>query len=84
MVTISKVTSKGQATIPKEVRELLGIRPGDKVAFVVRGDTVVVIPVRGTLRDLRGSIRPKRVPEDLERIRLEVKKKISKARVKGS
>jgi len=83
-VTISKVTSKGQATIPKEVRELLGIRPGDKVAFVVRGDTVVVIPVRGTLRDLRGSIRPKRVPEDLERIRLEVKKKISKARVKGS
>lgn len=83
-MTISKVTSKGQATIPKEVRELLGIRPGDKVAFVVRGDTVVVIPVRGTLRDLRGSIRPKRVPEDLERIRLEVKKKISKARVKGS
>lgn len=62
----------------------MGIRPGDKVAFVVRGDTVVVIPVRGTLRDLRGSIRPKRVPEDLERIRLEVKKKISKARVKGS
>ncbi len=79
MVGISKVTSKGQATIPKEIRERLGIKPGDRVAFVVRGDTVIVIPIKGTLRDLRGSIRPKKVPEDLEEVRREVKRRIVRA-----
>ncbi|WP_135853319.1 AbrB/MazE/SpoVT family DNA-binding domain-containing protein [Halorussus salinus] len=31
---MSRVTKKGQVTIPKEVRENLGIRPGDEVEFV--------------------------------------------------
>ncbi|GBD46167.1 hypothetical protein HRbin41_00989 [bacterium HR41] len=31
---MAKVTAKGQVTIPKEVRERLGIRPGDEVEFV--------------------------------------------------
>lgn len=31
---MSRVTSKGQVTIPKEVREELGIRPGDEIEFV--------------------------------------------------
>ncbi|NEU55745.1 AbrB/MazE/SpoVT family DNA-binding domain-containing protein [Halorussus sp. MSC15.2] len=30
---MSRVTSKGQVTIPKEVRERLGIRPGDEIEF---------------------------------------------------
>ncbi len=29
----TKVTSKGQVTIPKEVRERLGLRPGDEIEF---------------------------------------------------
>ncbi len=33
-MTKAKVTSKGQITIPKEVRERLGLRPGDEVEFV--------------------------------------------------
>ncbi|MCY4615555.1 MAG: AbrB/MazE/SpoVT family DNA-binding domain-containing protein [Chloroflexi bacterium] len=32
MVT-AKITSKGQITIPKDVRERLGLRPGDRLAF---------------------------------------------------
>jgi AbrB family looped-hinge helix DNA binding protein len=33
-MTKAKVTSKGQVTIPKDVRERLGLRPGDAIEFV--------------------------------------------------
>jgi AbrB family looped-hinge helix DNA binding protein len=38
----SKLGPKGQAVIPKEIRELMGIRPGSEVVFEVRGDEVIV------------------------------------------
>ena len=34
IVARSKITSKGQVTIPKAVRERLGLRPGDEIEFV--------------------------------------------------
>jgi AbrB family looped-hinge helix DNA binding protein len=37
------VTTKGQVTIPKEVRDLLGIKPGSAVAFEVAEDGRVVL-----------------------------------------
>ncbi|MCC6099203.1 MAG: AbrB/MazE/SpoVT family DNA-binding domain-containing protein [Olsenella sp.] len=39
----AKVMSKGQVTIPKEVREVLGVQSGDKVTFIVDGSTVRVV-----------------------------------------
>ena len=30
----TKVTTKGQVTVPKEVRERLGLRPGDELEFI--------------------------------------------------
>ena len=39
---VTKVTSKGQATIPSAVRALLGVRGGDSVMFSIDGDTVTV------------------------------------------
>lgn len=41
-VSVGKVTSKGQVTIPKEVREILGIIDGDRLIFLVEGDRVVM------------------------------------------
>jgi len=32
-VSVAKITSKGQVTIPVEVRKSLGVRPGDKLRF---------------------------------------------------
>ncbi|MBR1828209.1 MAG: AbrB/MazE/SpoVT family DNA-binding domain-containing protein [Atopobiaceae bacterium] len=39
----AKVMSKGQVTIPKDVREVLGVSTGDKVTFVVEGNVVRVV-----------------------------------------
>ncbi len=52
---LSTVTSKGQVTIPKEIRDLLHIRTNDKVDFVLEGEKVVMVPVK-TLLDLRGAV----------------------------
>lgn len=42
----STLTSKGQATIPKEVREKLGIKPGDTVKFFFERDgSVRILPI---------------------------------------
>lgn len=50
------VTSKGQVTIPKAVRELLGIRPGSKVEFRRRKDgSVVLVPAEGKRPESRFS-----------------------------
>lgn len=36
----AKVMSKGQVTIPKDVRDVLGVSSGDRIAFVVDGNNV--------------------------------------------
>lgn len=59
----SRITSKGQVTIPKDVRDRLGLRPGDEIEFVEdrRGYRVLKrVPAspfqkyRGYLRNLAG------------------------------
>jgi antitoxin PrlF len=41
-VTVARITSKGQTTIPKEIRELLDVGPGDEIVFEVREREVTV------------------------------------------
>ena len=47
MGCVSTISSKGQITLPVEVRSRLGVRSGDKVEFVVEEGKTVVKPVRG-------------------------------------
>lgn len=52
------VTSKGQVTIPVEVRSKLGLRPGSRLAFVATGSGVYEIHVQAaSVRDLKGVVR---------------------------
>ena len=39
----AKVMAKGQVTIPKDVRRVLGVSNGDRVSFVVEGNTVRIV-----------------------------------------
>ncbi|MGA8310420.1 MAG: AbrB/MazE/SpoVT family DNA-binding domain-containing protein [Terriglobales bacterium] len=42
----AKITSKGQVTVPREVRRVLGVRAGDRLLFESDGKGVRVRPVR--------------------------------------
>ena len=42
----STVTKKGQTTLPKPVRDLLGVQTGDRVRYVVLDGEVRILPVR--------------------------------------
>lgn len=48
------ITSKGQMTVPKAVREALNIKPGDKCYVWVRDGEMIVIPRNKSLADLAG------------------------------
>lgn len=39
---MATVTSKGQITVPKKVRDALGLHPGSQVDFEIRGEEVVL------------------------------------------
>ena len=41
-IVTSKITSKGQVTVPKRVRESLGIKIGDSIAYEVHEDSAVI------------------------------------------
>lgn len=61
------LTSKGQVTIPKGIRDLLGLEAGDQLDFVVEGQARVVLrPGNRDARGLRGLLqRPRRTPVTL-------------------
>lgn len=42
----SSITSRGQTTLPKAVRETLGIGSGDRIRYVIYEDEVRILPVR--------------------------------------
>lgn len=51
------LTAKGQTTIPKEIRERLGLEPGDKLTFTALSDGTVVMRAKTRrLLDLAGTL----------------------------
>ena len=56
----STLTSKGQTTIPKEVRDHLKLQSGDQIDFLIRSDgTVVLRPATLDVRELKGILHRK-------------------------
>jgi antitoxin PrlF len=57
-MSTATLTSKGQVTIPKPVRDALQLHAGDRINFVVRDDGVVEIrPATVDLKRLKGLLR---------------------------
>lgn len=56
----SAINVKGQATIPKAIREHLGLKPGDRVKFFVHPDGSVVLLPKVSAATLRGIVKSRR------------------------
>ena len=58
-MTAATLTSKGQITIPKEVRDALGLEAGHRVSFRIRPDGIAeMIPTNVDLMSLCGIVKP--------------------------
>jgi len=56
----ARMTSKGQITVPKDVRLKLGLRPGDRIRFLLEADgRVRLMPAKRTFPNCRDSSKAK-------------------------
>ena len=57
----AKVTSKGQITIPLDVRTALGLKAGSRVEFVAQSDgSYEILPATRSIKDLKGVVHTRR------------------------
>ena len=62
----SAITAKGQATIPKAIREYLGLKPGDRIKFFLHPNGSVVLLPKLPVSTLRGIVKSRQPPVTIE------------------
>jgi AbrB family looped-hinge helix DNA binding protein len=63
----STLTTRGQTTIPKPIRDALDLQPGDRLEFTLRGDQVVIRRAEADLAALDGMLdRSREEPVSIE------------------
>jgi AbrB family looped-hinge helix DNA binding protein len=70
MTTDATLTSKGQTTIPKEIRDSLGMKPGDRMTFTLMPDATVLVRLKSkSMTSLAGALHKKgRKPVPVEKL----------------
>jgi len=76
VINRTALTKKSQITLPKKVREVLKVNPGDQVSFKIEGDEVKIVPVTSLLDENFGKVKPRRKPEDFRELRRNFEEKI--------
>jgi AbrB family looped-hinge helix DNA binding protein len=74
----TRLTEKGQVTIPHEIRRLIGLQPHDTVRFEVVGGEVRIRRATSKLLAGFGAVTPQYQPEDFRSIREEFEKGVAK------
>jgi AbrB family looped-hinge helix DNA binding protein len=76
----STLTSKGQTTIPRAIREHLQLRPGDRIDFVIGASgQVIVRPLTRSILELEASLkRPGQKRLDVEEMDAAIRKRFSR------
>ncbi len=82
---MTTMTSKGQVTIPKRVREELHLKPHDKLVVLTEGGTAILRPIHGTILGLRGILhRPGMKPIDFKKLRQEAEEGLAQEALERS
>jgi AbrB family looped-hinge helix DNA binding protein len=68
-IWLSTLSSKGQVTLPAEIRRLLGVAPRDKIAFVLEAGQVWITPIQGIVARTAGALKGQQPPETAEQLR---------------
>ena len=66
---VTTMTQKGQVTIPVEIRNLLGLKAKDKVAFSIDKGNIRLAPAKYTLENVFGIVKPLNKPEDFKKLK---------------
>jgi AbrB family looped-hinge helix DNA binding protein len=73
------ITSKGQVTVPLDIRERLKLKPGDKVIYQDTREGILLKPAKRTMLDDFGFLKGReKVEKELSIIRRTVREKIAK------
>ena len=73
-MSTSTLTSKGQTTIPKDIRKRLNLQPGDRLEFVIDG-RVLVLPVSIEASELGGMLKPPARPVSVAEMNRVIRKR---------
>lgn len=65
-MTAATLTSKGRITLPKSVRDRLGVHAGDRVEFIETPAGFLILPVKRELAEIRGIVPRTRKPVTVE------------------
>jgi AbrB family looped-hinge helix DNA binding protein len=72
----SVLTKKSQVTLPKQIRDFLGVKAGEQISFIIEDNTVKIFPIKSKLEENFGKVKPLNKPEDFKQIREFVEQKI--------
>lgn len=65
---LATITSKGQVTVPKPIRDSLHLRPGDKLNFLLDDGELRVAPIKSPVTALKGMLPKRATPVTLEQM----------------
>ncbi len=80
----ARLTKKGQATIPKNIRDFLGVKPRDLIKFEISGNEVVIRTTRKTILDFKAAFRADTPIKDFGELRERVKKRVAERIAHGN
>ena len=78
----TKVTRKGQVTVPVEIRRELGLRQGDRVAFILDDGQVRLARAGGVVQRTAGALKSHKPPLTVEQLREAAERAIAEESVK--
>ncbi len=74
-MSMAKLTSKGQITLPVTVRNALGVSAGDRVEFIEENGRFIVIPATQEAKKLKGLIKRPNKPVTIEAMNAAISKR---------